>query len=34
MSHVKFLPINFEMSAKLLSNAGESHLDYCISLIT
>lgn len=38
MTHIKFLPINFEMGfemgPKLLSNAGESHLDYCISLIT
>lgn len=34
MTHIKFSPINFEMGAKLLSNAWESHLDYCISLIT
>lgn len=38
MSHIKFSSINFEMDfkmgPKLLSNAWESHLDYCISLIT
>lgn len=38
MTHIKFSPINFEMDfemgTKLLSNAWESHLDYCISLIT
>lgn len=38
MTHIKFSPINFEMDfemgPKLLSNAWESHLDYCISLIT
>lgn len=38
MTHIKFWPINFEMDfemgPKLLSNAWESHLDYCISLIT
>lgn len=28
------LPINFWNGSKPLSNAGESHLDYCIFLIT
>lgn len=34
VTRIKFPPINFEMAPKLLSNAWESHLDYCISLIT